>query len=163
LCRQKLVIDCQYRRFFSARVTLCKNGPGTRDGGKLPPEPVAPFLKAPVALDVIRVLGAVLSIVTGMLVQPALVAIALIGAIVRIAAQLGSPPPAPALILAGVTIAVVLIRVLKTPPKTTATTLAANDHWNLPGKKTIRMFQCRGLSKNRPASGSSRKPYDRWA
>jgi len=92
------------------------------------------LLTFPVANDVIWVPGAVVSIVAAMSVQPALLAVTLVGTILRITAQLGAPPTLATLILAGPAVAVFLGRILRPPQNPAMTTLASKAHWNLPGK-----------------------------
>jgi hypothetical protein len=67
-----------------------------------------------------------------MLFYPALLAVGLVIAVNRIGAKLGAPPALATLILTVPARAVLLIRILGTPPEPAATTLAAAAHWNLP-------------------------------
>ena len=80
-----------------------------------------------------------------MLIPSTLLAVFPVGAIIRIAAQLGTAPALTTLILAALAMAILLIRILRPSRKTAATTLAAAAHWNLPVNRKIGTLQCCGL------------------
>jgi hypothetical protein len=73
----------------------------------------------------------ILAPVVRMLFSPSLLAVTLIVTVSRIAAHSGTAPSLTAFILARFSGAVFLIRILRTPLESTATTLAAAAHWNL--------------------------------